>query len=95
MIARPKSKERRPMLPFNFNVLPYGLFLAPTSARIMGAAFPEGGRQIAIEESADLIVVGCGHSRGIFSPAWSRLYSISRESLCAILSVRFTSLVGV
>ncbi|HZL51853.1 MAG TPA: hypothetical protein VFC37_12985, partial [Terracidiphilus sp.] len=61
------------MLPFNFNVLPYGLFLAPTSARIMGAAFPEGGRQIAIEESADLIVVGRGHSRGIFSPAWSRL----------------------
>jgi nucleotide-binding universal stress UspA family protein len=66
---------------------------ADTSVRIMDAKFPEGVCHIAIEESADLVVVGRGHSRGIFSRAWSHLYSIIRESPCAVLSVRLTPLV--
>lgn len=68
---------------------------ADTSVRIMGAEFPEGVRRIATEESADLVVVGRGHSRGIFSRAWSHLRSIIRESPCAVLSVRLPPLVGV
>lgn len=67
---------------------------ADTSVRIMDAAFPEGIHRTTIEEAADLVVVGRGHSSGIFSRAWSHLYSIIRESLCPVLSVRFTPLAG-
>ena len=66
---------------------------ADTSVRIMSAEFPEGVRRITIEESADLVVVGRGHSKGIFSRAWSHLYSIIRKSPCSVLSIRSTSLV--
>ena len=68
---------------------------ADTSVRIIGAAFPEGIRRTAIEEAADLVVMVPGHSRGSFLRAWSLLYSIIRESLCSVLSVRFTPSVGV
>jgi nucleotide-binding universal stress UspA family protein len=60
---------------------------ANPSVRIMDAAIPEGIRQAAIEETADLVVVGRGHSRENFSRLWSHLYAIIRESPCPVLSV--------
>lgn len=60
---------------------------APPSVRIMDADIPGGIRQAAIEEKADLVVVGRGHSQETFSRAWSHLYSIIRESPCPILSI--------
>ena len=44
-----------------------------TTVRVLDAAIPEGIRRIAIEESADLIVVGRGHHKGSLSRMWSRL----------------------
>jgi nucleotide-binding universal stress UspA family protein len=60
---------------------------ANLSVRIMEAAIPEGIRQAANEEAADLVVVGRGHSMETFSQAWSHLYAIIRESPCSVLSV--------
>jgi nucleotide-binding universal stress UspA family protein len=60
---------------------------ANPSVRIQDAAIPEGIRQTAIEEAADLVVVGRGHMQGTISQAWSHLYSIIRESPCPVLSV--------
>lgn len=60
---------------------------ANITARIMDAAIPEGIRQAAIEEAADLVVVGRGHSMETFSRVWSHLYAIIRESPCPVLSV--------
>jgi len=60
---------------------------AHPSVRIQDAAIPEGIRQTAIEEAADLVVVGRGHMQGTISQAWSHLYSIIRESPCPVLSV--------
>ena len=57
------------------------------SLRSLDATIPEGIRQIAIEQEADLVVVGRGHTRGTFSRAWSNLYTIIRESPCPVLSV--------
>jgi nucleotide-binding universal stress UspA family protein len=57
------------------------------SLRSLDATIPEGIRQIAIEQEADLVVVGRGHTRGTFSRAWSHLYTIIRESPCPVLSV--------
>jgi nucleotide-binding universal stress UspA family protein len=53
----------------------------------LGSSIPEGIRQIAIKEGADLVVVGRGHIKGTFSQAWSHLYRIIRESPCPVLSV--------
>jgi nucleotide-binding universal stress UspA family protein len=57
------------------------------AVRIIDATIPEGIRQTAIEEAADLMVVGRGHMQGILSQAWSHLYTIIRESPCPVLSV--------
>ena len=57
------------------------------SLRSLDATIPEGIRQITIEQEADLVVVGRGHTRGTFSRAWSHLYTIIRESPCPVLSV--------
>jgi nucleotide-binding universal stress UspA family protein len=57
------------------------------SLRSLDATIPEGIRQIAIEQEADLVVVGRGHTRGTFSRAWSHLYTIIREAPCSVLSV--------
>jgi nucleotide-binding universal stress UspA family protein len=57
------------------------------SLRSLDATIPEGIRQIAIEQEANLVVVGRGHTRGTFSRAWSHLYTIIRESPCPVLSV--------
>lgn len=47
----------------------------------------EGIRRAAIEDSADLVIVGRGHDRGPVSRLWSDLYRIVRESPCPVLSV--------
>jgi nucleotide-binding universal stress UspA family protein len=54
---------------------------------VLGSSIPEGIRQIAMKEEADLVVVGRGHIRGTFTQAWSHLYTIIRESPCPVLSV--------
>lgn len=54
---------------------------------VLGSTIPEGIRQMALQEKADLVVVGRGHSQGTFSQTWSRLYAIIRESPCPVLSV--------
>jgi len=64
-----------------------GDMAADTSVRVLEGATPEGIRRAAIEEGADLIVVGRGHERGNLSRAWSDLYAIIRESPCPVLSV--------
>jgi nucleotide-binding universal stress UspA family protein len=55
--------------------------------RILDASVPEGIRRTAIEERADLVVVGRGHQRDILSRLWSPLYTIILESPCPVLSV--------
>jgi nucleotide-binding universal stress UspA family protein len=54
---------------------------------VLGSTISEGIRQMALEEKADLVVVGRGHSQGPISQAWSSLYTIIRESPCPVLSV--------
>ncbi|MGA9061842.1 MAG: universal stress protein [Terracidiphilus sp.] len=58
-----------------------------TRVRILDAQIPEGIRQIAIEQAADLIVLGRGRARGTISQIWSHLYTVIRESPCPVLSV--------
>lgn len=58
-----------------------------TRVRILDAAFPEGIRQAAVEEGADLVVVGRGHARKGVSHFWSHLYTVIRESPCPVISV--------
>ena len=58
-----------------------------STVRILSAAIPEGIRRTAIEESADLVVVGRGHQDAGISRIWSHLYEIIRESPCPVLSV--------
>lgn len=55
--------------------------------RVLDAELPEGIRRVAVEEKADLVVVGRGHQSGNFSRIWSNLYTIIRESPCPVLSV--------
>lgn len=55
--------------------------------RILDSAVPEAIRQAAVEEAADLVVVGRGHARGSVSHIWSHLYTLIRESPCPVLSV--------
>ena len=64
-----------------------GEMVEDTSVRVLEGATPEGIRRVAIEEAADLIVVGRGRERGNFSRAWSDLCAIIRESPCPVLSV--------
>jgi nucleotide-binding universal stress UspA family protein len=57
------------------------------TVRSLDAAVPEGIRRAAIEETADLVVVGRGHHKGSVSRIWSRLYATVRESPCPVLTV--------
>ena len=57
------------------------------SVRVHYIGVPEGIRRAAIEETADLVVVGRGHEKGAFPHLWSHLYTIIRESPCPVLSV--------
>jgi len=58
-----------------------------TQVRILDSTVSEGIRQAAVEEAADLVVVGRGHARGSVSHIWSHLYTLIRESPCPVLSV--------
>jgi nucleotide-binding universal stress UspA family protein len=55
--------------------------------RLLDASVPEGIRRAAMEEKADLVIVGRGHEKGTLSRMWSALYGIIRESPCPVLSV--------
>lgn len=57
------------------------------TVRVLDAGVPEGVRRAAMEEKADLVVVGRGHQQGNFSRMWSRLNTIIREAPCPVLSV--------
>jgi len=57
------------------------------AVRFLDEDVAEGIRRAAIEESADLVIVGRGHERGTISRLWSDLYRIVRESPCPVLSV--------
>ena len=58
-----------------------------TTVRVLDAAIPEGIRRTAMEEKADLVVVGRGHQTGTLSRMWPHLYAIICESPCPVLSV--------
>lgn len=55
--------------------------------RILHEDVADGIRRTAIEETADLVIVGRGHARGTISRLWSDLYQTVRESPCPVLSV--------
>lgn len=55
--------------------------------RILDTDLPDCIRQTALDEAADLVVVGRGHARGSVSRVWSHLYAVIRESPCPVLSV--------
>ena len=57
------------------------------SVRILDGEIPEGIYRTALDEGADLLIVGRGHARESFSRAWSHLYAIIRKSPCPVLSV--------
>lgn len=59
----------------------------PPCVSVMDAALSVGIRQTAIEQEADLVVVGRGHSRGDAFRLWSNLYTIICESPCPVLTV--------
>ena len=46
-----------------------------TIVRVLDAQIPEGIRSTAIEEKADLVVVGRGHQKGNLSRIWSHLFT--------------------
>jgi nucleotide-binding universal stress UspA family protein len=56
-------------------------------ARILKTNLSEGIRQTALEQGADLTIVGCGREWGSFSRGLSQLYTVIRESPCPVLSV--------
>lgn len=58
-----------------------------TRVRILDGTIPDSIRRTAVEEKADLVVVGRGHQQGHLSRMWSHLYAIIRESPCPVLSV--------
>lgn len=54
---------------------------------VLDAEVADGIRRVAIDESADLVIVGRGKDRTRISCLWSDLYQIIRESPCPVLSV--------
>jgi Universal stress protein family len=55
--------------------------------RILNDSISDGIRKTAIEEGADLVVVGRGHAKAQVSRVWTHLYTVIRESPCPVLSV--------
>jgi nucleotide-binding universal stress UspA family protein len=55
-----------------------------TRVCILDALVPEGIRDKALEERADLVVAGRGHARSSVSSVWSHLYTVIRESPCPV-----------
>lgn len=59
----------------------------PPSVRILDTGVADGVRQTAIEQEADLIVVGRGHFNRDLSSIWSDVYTIICESPCPVITV--------
>jgi nucleotide-binding universal stress UspA family protein len=57
------------------------------AVRVLDAGVPEGVRLAAMQQDADLVIVGRGAERGTISRLWSQLYEVIRESPCPVLSV--------
>lgn len=57
------------------------------NARVLQEGIVEGVRETAIQEKADLLIVGRGHVKGNLSRMWTHLYAIIRESPCPVISV--------
>ena len=55
--------------------------------RVLDGEISQGICQTALEEHADLVIVGRGHARESLVQVWSHLYTIIRESPCPVLSV--------
>jgi nucleotide-binding universal stress UspA family protein len=55
-------------------------------ATLLHTGVADGIRRVALENSADLVVVGRGRQKGI-SRIWTHLYAIIAESPCPVLSV--------
>lgn len=55
--------------------------------RVLGGSVSEGIQQAAIDEEADLIVMGRGHFRSDIARLWSHACTIIREFPCPVLSV--------
>ncbi len=64
-----------------------GVVRLEPKVRVLAADLTEGIRHTALEERADLVIVGRGHQKGSFSRMRSHLYSIIRESPCPVLSL--------
>lgn len=64
-----------------------GEIAAGAKLRVLNEDVAEGVRRAALEEKADLVVVGRGHQKENFSRMWSHLYAIIRESPCPVFSV--------
>ncbi|MGC9158154.1 MAG: universal stress protein [Terracidiphilus sp.] len=58
-----------------------------TRFRTLNGSVLEGIRKTALEEAADLVVVGRGRSQTSFSPSWTHLYTVIRQSPCPVLTV--------
>jgi nucleotide-binding universal stress UspA family protein len=55
--------------------------------RIQDGEITERICQTAVDEHADLLILGRGRARDSFAQVWSHLYAIIRESPCPVLSV--------
>ena len=55
--------------------------------RILDGELSERVCQTAVDERADLLILGRGRTRDGFAQVWSHLYAIIRESPCPVLSV--------
>lgn len=58
---------------------------APVS--ILDGPMAEAIRNAALDQAADLVVVGRGHAQGAVARIWSQLYSIVRDSPCPVISI--------
>ena len=54
---------------------------------VVSAGVPEGIHAAAVDERADLLLVGRGHAKEGLGRMWSQLYATIRESPCPVLSM--------
>ena len=64
-----------------------GIEVGDVNVMVVDGAVERGIQFAAMTAKADLVVVGRGHENQCFGRMWSHLYSIVRESPCAVLSV--------
>jgi nucleotide-binding universal stress UspA family protein len=55
--------------------------------RSLNETVSDGIRKAAVEEAADLLVMGRGHARAHLSRIWTHVFTAIRESPCPVLSV--------